>query len=299
MTAARPNTTASFTVFLPDPGKGALGGVPRPNWYFVVDDPEQTSLEAIHEMCKKIRELQETHKQFLITSIQSVQSFADEQGMSLSSTKKQARDQRVINGPSADGAFPSPSTSDFEEIAHYRAVPPNPNGEGIYFNAQTGYLQVYLGPSRKEITIVRFKAPTFPDTQGIQGVSEEISGNEQLRYWSLCAQDATAALATTGCLYDAQVVPDGDDYVTVAFSDPESRPSNAINWLPASGDIPGLILRHMQPNPIFTEALLYYDGDRTDAAAISAHMGEYFPRVTICTKAEFERDRCGLTAPTN
>jgi hypothetical protein len=282
-----------YRVFLPDPGKDSLGGVPEPTVHFVVDDPAKTSQEDIHEMCEKMREHQEAQKQFLTTSIQSVQSLTDGQGNPLSDTERQEFGRHVIDGPSAEGAFPSPSASDFEALARYRAVPPNPNGAGIYYNAQTGYLQVYLNSSRNEVTIMRFKAPTFPDTQGIQGVPQEISGNEQLRYWSLCAQDTTAALATTGCLYDAQVAPGSDGYVTVAFSDPENRPANAINWVPISGSIPGLILRHMQPNPSFAEALLYYDGDRSDPTAIAAHMGEYFPRVISCSKTEFEQGSCG------
>ncbi len=68
---------------------------------------------------------------------------------------------------------------------------------------------------------------------------------------------------------------------------------NATNWLPTTDIAPDLILRHMQPSPAFTEALLYYTGAKSDPAAIAAHMGEYFPSVTSCTKAEFERDRCG------
>jgi hypothetical protein len=90
------------------------------------------------------------------------------------------------------------------------------------------------------------------------------------------------------------VAHEDDGYVTFAFSDPESRPANAANWLPTSGSIPALILRHMQPHPAFTEAVLYYAGPKSDPAAIAAHLGEYFPAVTTCSKAAFERDRCGL-----
>jgi hypothetical protein len=212
--------------------------------------------------------------------------------MSLSDSEKEDLGQHVIDGSSAEGAFPSPSASDLEALARYRAVVPNPNGEGVYYNAQTGYLEVFLSSSRNEVTVMRFKAPTFPDTQGLQGSPEEISGKEQLRYWSLCMQDATSLLATAGCLYDAQVAQDGDGYVTFAFSNPERRPANAANWLAAGSDRPALILRHMQPNPAFAEALLYYTGAERDSDAIMAHMGEYFPLVTTCTKAEFEHDRC-------
>jgi len=287
-----------YRVFLPDPGTDSLGGIPQPNLYFVVDDPGKTSLEGIHEMCKNMREIQEADKQFHITAIQTTQSLAARQDRPLSDTEKKELGQRVLDGPSLEGTMPLPSASLFNsDLAYYEAVPPNSNGQGIYYNAQTGYLQVFLNPSRDEVTVMRFRAPSFPDTQGIQdprGIPDDISGHEQLRYWSLCMQDTTAGLSTTGCLYDAQVAQDGDGYVTFAFSDPESRPANATNWLPTTDTRPALILRHMQPNPAFTEALLYYAGTPNDSAAIAAHMGEYFPRVSTCTRAEFERDRCGL-----
>jgi hypothetical protein len=278
----------AYRVYVPDLGTDSLGGVPRPNWYFVVDDPEKTSLEAIHDMCRKIGEIQEATTQLAHAVVRSDRPRSAELTEKLDSLM--AEDSFTEAGTSPPLGFL------FMDSLFYWAVPPDSNGRGLYVNAQSGYLQVYLPPWHDEVAIVRFKAPTFPDTQGIQGVPQEISGNEQLRYWSLCAQDTTAALATTGCLYDARVAPDGDGYVTVAFSDSENRPANAINWLPISGSIPGLILRHMQPNPSFAEALLYYDGDGTDTAAIAAHMGEYFPRVISCSKAEFESDRCGLTA---
>ncbi|WP_434110380.1 hypothetical protein [Methylocaldum sp. GT1TLB] len=288
--------SVAYRVYLPDPGTDSLGGIPQPDFYFVVDDPAKTSLEGIHEMCETMRKIQDAEKQALIAVAQTTESLATRQDRPLSNIAKEEIGQRVIDGPSAAGGIPSPSASDFNnDLARYRVVTPRPNGQGVYYNAQTGYLQVFLSASRGEVTVMRFRAPSFPDTQGLQGIADDISGNEQLRYWSLCMHDATAGLPTTGCLYDAQTAQDGDGYVTVAFSNPESRPANATNWLPvASGPIPALILRHMQPNPAFTEALLYYAGTNNDPAAITAHMGEYFPLVTTCTKAEFERDRCGL-----
>jgi hypothetical protein len=284
--------SVAYRVYLPDPGTDKFGGVPRPDFYFVVDDPTKTSLADIRTMCQKMREIQDTEKRMLNAVVRTTESLETRQNMSLSDSEKEDLGQHVIDGSSAEGAFPSSSASDLEALARYRAVVPNPNGEGVYYNAQTGYLEVFLSSSHNEVTVMRFKAPTFPDTQGLQGSPEEISGKEQLRYWSLCMQDLTSLLATAGCLYDAQVAQDGDGYVTFAFSNPESRPANAINWLATSGDKPALILRHMQPNPVFAEALLHYTGTRDDLAAIIAHMGEYFPLVTTCTKAEFEHDRC-------
>ncbi|BBA36093.1 hypothetical protein sS8_4163 [Methylocaldum marinum] len=288
----------AYRVYLPDPGTDALGGVPRPDFYFVVDDPEKTSEEDIRKMCEEMRGIQETVKEAVIALVEGTESSDDGQNPLLSDGMQENPRRHVIDGPSATGAFPQPSTSLFDsDWALYWAVTPNPNGRGTFFNAQTGYLLVLLNPSRDEVTVMRFRAPTFPDTQGVQtgdGTPDEISGNEQLRYWSLCMHDTASLWSTAGCLYDAQVIRDDDGYVTFAVSAPESRPANAANWLPAAGSLPALILRHMQPNPAFTEAVLYYSGAKADPAAIAAHMGEYFPLVGTCARTEFERDRCGL-----
>jgi len=288
----------AYRVYLPDPGTDSLGGVPRPDFYFVVDDPAKTGLEDIRKMCEKMREVQEAEKQALVAVVQSTGSIDEMRKAQLSDSEKKDLGLHVVDGPSAENAVQQPSASLFNnDLALYQAVTPNPNGRGTYYNAQTGYLEVFLNPSRDEVTVMRFRAPTFPDTQGIrnpQGIPEDISGNEQIRYWSLCMHNATSLLSTTGCLYDAKLAQDGDGYVTVAFSNPENRPANAANWLPTTDIIPALILRHMQPNPAFAEALLYYTGAKDDSAAIAAHMGEYFPLVATCSKAGFERDRCGL-----
>jgi hypothetical protein len=286
----------AYRVYLPDLGTDPLGGVPQPDFYFVVDDPAKTTLEDIHAMCRKMRILQETEKRALIALVETAEFVDEKRKMLPLGTEKNEFGRRVIDGPSVEGAFPSPSAPLNNGSALYWAVTPKPNGGGIFFNAQNGYLLVFLSPSRDEVTVMRFKAPAFPDTQGLQGSPEDIVGDEQLRYWSLCMHNTTTLWTTNGCLYDAQVAQDDDGYVTFVFSNPENRPANAINWLPTSDVIPALILRHLQPHPAFTEALLYYAGAERDSDAIAAHMGEYFPRVTTCAKAEFERNRCGLAA---
>ncbi len=220
----------AYRVYVSDLGTGPFGGVSQPDFYFVVDDPSKISLDAIRKMCTKMHVIQESEKRFLSRIVESAQSLLASQQKALSTPRKKRLGQRVIDGPSAKGGLPRPLDSLFEDGAYYQVVTPNPNGQGVYFNIQTGYLGVLLDPSRGEVTVMRFKAPSFPDTQGIQdphGIPEEISGDEQLRYWSLCMQNTTSGLATTGCLYDAQVTRDSNGYVTFAFSNPEHRPANA------------------------------------------------------------------------
>lgn len=47
-----------YRVYVPDPGTGALGGVPWPRFFFVVDDPSETSLETINKMCASMAKQQ-------------------------------------------------------------------------------------------------------------------------------------------------------------------------------------------------------------------------------------------------
>jgi hypothetical protein len=149
-------------------------------------------------------------------------------------------------------------------------------------------------PLRGPVMAVRFKAPTFPDTEK----GEEITGAEQVRYWSVCMQQTSVFLTTTGCLHDALIAIDDDGYVRLAFSYPEDRPvvggEPYGNWLAMTDIFAAVLLRHMQPDPGFSEALLFYAGEPAAQSAIATHMGEYFPVAVSCTKAEFETDRCGL-----
>ena len=86
----------AYRVYLPDPGTDALGGVPRPDFYFVVDDPEKTSEEDIRTMCEELRKIQEAEKQLLARVIESTESLDE----------REPPGRRVIDGPSAKGAFP-------------------------------------------------------------------------------------------------------------------------------------------------------------------------------------------------
>lgn len=260
-----------YRVYVPDPGTNELGGVPLPKLFFVVDNPTQTSLEAIRKMCKKIHRAQR--------SLQATYS----------------KTANVIGALSDKVAALRPPLSLDVGTVNYlaNAVDPSDSG-GHYMNAQSGYLYMQFDPLRGPVMAVRFKAPTFPDTER----GEEITEAEQVRYWSVCMQQTSVFLNTTGCLRDAQIEIDDDGYVRLAFSYPEDRPvvdgEPYGNWLAMTDIFAAVLLRHMQPNPEFSEALLFYTGDPAARSAIAAHMGEYFPVAVSCTKAEFEINRCGL-----
>lgn len=259
-----------YRVYVPDPGTGLLGGAPKPRLYFVVDDPKKTSLEAIDSLCARIGAVQRAYAM-------------GHGGLA-----------QLLKGSSEFQSSLRPPVQLDREAIGYRVVRPNPNGEGWYFNSQSGYLMLFLNAFRDPVTVIRFRPPTFPDTEA----GEEITGNEDLRYWSVCMHQSAVTVYETGCLHDALISVDEDGYVRFAFSYPEDRP--AIdgkpygNWLATTDIVPIVILRQIQPNPAFSQALLFYAGDNEDPDEIAAHMQEYFPIVTSCAKEEFEADRCGL-----
>jgi hypothetical protein len=267
-----------YRIYVPDPGTGALGGVPWPQFFFVVDDPTQTSLETINKMCASMAKQQRVQsKRAVILTDRRLKPSA-----------KVAK-LRPVNPGDTDAVTYQATSPDQESNAIGRE-----EGSGYYVNAQTGYVAMSLTPASGIVIAAKFRAPTVPDTEA----GQEISGNEDLRYWSICMQQKSNLLFTTGCLHDTQMTIDNDGYIRVAFSYPEDRPIiNAQpygNWLALTDILPVVILRQTQPHADFSESLFYYTGAREDASAIAAHMGDYFPVVKSCSKADFESNRCGL-----
>ncbi|MCR2747456.1 hypothetical protein [Limnobacter parvus] len=125
---------------------------------------------------------------------------------------------------------------------------------GFLSNIHNAYTTTAFDRSGGSIALVRGKAPTY---RGQAGVA---FNEEQLRYWSLCANEF-ATQRFTDCAADFQVPLDDQGYFTVVISDPVDRPANATAengflWLPW-GPYPDqlLIYRHMLHNPDFGEAI--------------------------------------------
>ena len=159
-------------------------------------------------------------------------------------------------------------------------------GNPFYANLHNDYLRLLLARSAGDVVAFRAKAPTFPD-------DPDTMQSAQLRYWSICTTD----LSTTryvACVADRDAKLDAGGGFTVVVSDAAHRPGNLLptdNWLPNGPYADYFVLyRHMLPDPSFAQAIQFIP----DSGTPQSSMGEYYPATVVCSKAEFETDRCGL-----
>lgn len=153
-------------------------------------------------------------------------------------------------------------------------------------NPHNLYLAAQVSRALGDVLVIRGRAPTTPATF----FGEPTMSAGDLRYWSFCQNGRTTRYVA--CLSDSRVEIDPDGSYTIAISDPSKRPPSARNWLPFGTEAEGQVLyRHMLPS---AEFLPYSAQGADDAVPLTESMGDYYPRSTYCTVAEFEDDRCGL-----
>ncbi|MET7602999.1 hypothetical protein ABZU45_08905 [Streptomyces avermitilis] len=159
--------------------------------------------------------------------------------------------------------------------------------EGLFPNPYNKYLCTPVSHASGRIAVIRGKAPTFPDT--IQGQS--VLTKTQLRYWSLCQNQWQLPYPSSSCAADYQTALKDGQY-TFVVSTPEDRPTNAttsdevtwISWGPT--DVNGILLfRNMLPAGDFHNAVQNIQKGQNPATV----MGPYYPTITYCTKATFEK----------
>jgi hypothetical protein len=174
-----------------------------------------------------------------------------------------------------DVAMTDPPTTE----RFYRLIP-GTNG-GFWSNQHIAYLTTRFSrrDDGRELLVYRFRAPTAPG---------------QVRYWSVC-QNELVTQRFVECIADHEAAADEDGFVTVVISDPEDRPSSAVNWLPWGGPYyDGLVIyRHMLPAPDFGEAIQNV-AEGTPPASV---MGDYFPDARYCSKERFDAGGAGACLP--
>jgi hypothetical protein len=173
----------------------------------------------------------------------------------------------------------------------------------FYANADNQYLYSFLNREIGEVAVIRMRIPKVPTT--LEG--DEFFSDGELRYWSLC-QNEFYSQEVKECLFDEQVTVNPDGFVTIVTSKPEDRPDNAsdecgVGYLPWPNNGDGfsfvegrtddpnsamLLLRNMLPADDFEEAI-----QNTSVAGDEAQvMGEYLPRASYMSRAEFEGLGC-------
>lgn len=167
------------------------------------------------------------------------------------------------------------------------------NSGGFFSNLDNYYVFSHADLALGEMLIMHGHAPTFPATEA----GQLTMATGQVRFWSLCTGDP-ATTRTFACLNDSDFLLDQQGNFTLVISPPSNRPMNAtpecgVNWLPWGPSSFGLvpILRHMLPSPDFAQAISnVMPEDNAEEV-----MGEYLPKGTYWSKAEFEALGCPLT----
>lgn len=175
-------------------------------------------------------------------------------------------------------------------------IRPQGNQANLYPNPDNVYVATLTTYEPGRVAVVRGKAPTFPDTRA----GAPITGDEQVRYWSMCTNEFRTPYPVTACAADFQTTLDEDGWYTYVISTPEDRPAETeatkgSTWLDwGATDVANLLLlRNMLADPDFPEAAT----NLAPGTLASPTMGDYAPKGAYCTKATFEQGgaaACGL-----
>ena len=165
------------------------------------------------------------------------------------------------------------------------------NAGGFASNVHNNYIYATLSQSLGEVVAIEARMPTTPHTRN----GEPRMGDGQLRYWSLCNNEANSQ-RYIDCLHDEQARRVSGERAIVLVSRAADRPANAIaecgvnwlNWGPFSNSL--IIYRHMLPRGDFAQAIQRIPGPAGDHER--EVMGEYYPYGTHLSKAAFEALGC-------
>lgn len=205
-----------------------------------------------------------------------------------------------------------PSEQQYDEL-RATAVPQNP-GEWqadrlslyrvmmknwLYTNPDNKYVELTLSQDWGAVVVLKGKLPTEPKTWA----GESPMGSGDLRYWSMCTFEFYTQ-RYTDCLFDEEVTTFGDSEYIIAISHTDDRPTNATaecgyNWIEWSAAGDGnqrpqdgmVLLRNMDPDPSFREAIQYVDNFLIPADFVDS-MGQYLPTANYMSKSEFEALGC-------
>jgi|SRR5579872_1503059 len=191
-------------------------------------------------------------------------------------------------------------------------VPHSPNVDNFYMS--TVLSRDFL-TAATPLLVVKFFAPTFPDTQN--GVPPYTAG-EQVRYWSLCSNEPLTT-AVSRCVPDDQAATQ-NGYATFVISDPSNQPSASVlsqwgaTWLAWGAlEYPSDSLYNMNYQPLtsangafYYNVLIYRQTLASSSflqsmAVISklppsqrqAAMGAYWPVSGYCGAAQFQSAGAG------
>ncbi|MEZ5995719.1 MAG: hypothetical protein R3C25_08180 [Hyphomonadaceae bacterium] len=152
---------------------------------------------------------------------------------------------------------------------------------GFYPNLDNNYIRTIVNRKHGRVFLIRGRAPTTPHTYG----GDEVMGDGELRYWSVCSNQGFANTRVNDCLFDEEIPLDENGFYTIAVSREEDRPRNArpecgLAWLPMAPDGDGLFdpdvtvvqFRHMLTAPDFAHSIQRVERQDQLETTMSAYM---------------------------
>ncbi|MDF1703901.1 MAG: hypothetical protein P1U38_03945 [Aeromicrobium sp.] len=271
-------------VYAPDEGRDLAGGVPLPQLSIVSSTGRKVTLPTCPNLVPS-------------TTLSTAVAGLDSVNLPLTGLLAQnpPRWRKFTNLASAEVGFlldNAVTGTTLLPLVHRLTDQILPPG-GFFENPDNTYIAANMDQSFGDVLVLRAKAPTTPHTTAGQSTM----GAGQLRYWSMCVENAQTT-QVYGCAFDEQVPVDADGYYTIVVSSPSKRPANAtpscgVAWLPA-GPLQQslLLLRHMLPDPGFDAAIQHLDADQEQE-----RMGEYYPDGTYQSTSDFEAGGCSTPRP--
>lgn len=274
-----------YRIYVPDEGKGILGGVELPEVTVTTADGVTHTGDAA---CEQIDAQQK------LVQIPRVPEEAYAQARQNNPARVPPIWQAIYN---FQWGF---------ECGFYYLCDTDPVRQvGWYANLDNQYMSSFLDKSIKPVVVIRGKIPATPKTLG--GDEYFDTSEAQLRYWSIC-QNEYYSQRVEACLYDEQITINPDGKFTIVTSTEADRPENAseqcgVGFLPWPENGDGfsieegredhaddalVIVRNMQPMNGFDQAIqdTQKPGDEAEV------LGEYLPSIEYFTTEEFEALGC-------
>lgn len=164
---------------------------------------------------------------------------------------------------------------------------------GGFANPDNDYLWGFVSSEHGEVLMIHGKAPTTPLTYD----GGATMGTGQVRYWSMCSNDATTT-QFLGCVFDERVPLDADGRYTIAVSTTAARPVNAtescgVAWIPWGATNENLLIfRNVLSDPAFRESV---QAARTDHE--QEDMDDYYPDMKYFASSEKFSHEVGCRRP--
>ncbi len=280
-----------YRVYLPDRGRDSRGGVALPKPVVVLADGTRlTGAAACAAINDPVREITPQTVPPLYYQVLVHTAGADRATVPAFDP---VHWENFFNTPLALSIYKRGTSSEGD-----RALLSQEQSGGQYSNDDARYITTSINRGFGEILVLRGKMPTFPATEGKRRTRMK---RGQVRYWSLCQNETPTTTSVVSCLRDSQVPLTKKRKYTIVVSTKANRPKNAraacgVAWLSWGNFVDTLgregtgllIMRNLLGAPGFKHAIQRITKLGTERQV----MGDYFPKSTYMSRADFKSPRC-------